>query len=247
MARAKESLRSGLGRQYLEIAAHYAVPVMWGGTGPDGVSSLLHHGTGFFLECGGPVLFVTAAHVFREFQADKEKYSKVIFQLGPVRFHPEEALIAIDDDYDVVTFRADESVAEKAEKWIYRRSPSQWPPPPPDQGKGVFFGGFPKLYREEPAPDEIDFGLYGALLTATSVREDRITCQLDHDYIEDLLDLGLPPKNAWLGGMSGAPAWTVTETGWRLAGVIYQYSEESELFFIRRPERIRADGVIIPA
>ena len=61
MEKAKASLQAGLGKTYLEIAASYAVPVMWGGKNKDGVYRLLHNGTGFFLECGGPVLFVTAA------------------------------------------------------------------------------------------------------------------------------------------------------------------------------------------
>jgi hypothetical protein len=239
---AKKVLRGGAGEQLLHAAASYVVPVFWGHKDSAGVSRILHSATAFFLECGGPTLVLTAAHVFREYEADQNRHQNIVLQLGEIRFRPEP--IAVDDHLDIATFLSPPSVPERLKKWVYRRSQATWPPPPPEQGKGVFFAGFPALYRDEPAPDEARFGLYGGLVTATSVKDDHIVCQLRREYLEDILGHGLPPKNAWLGGISGAPGWTLTSVGWRLAGIIYEFSQDYELFYMRRPESIRADGTI---
>ena len=113
------------------------------------------------------------------------------------------------------------------------------------RGRGLFFAGYPGRFRTESDAATIEFGLYGGLLTATLVSDSQTVSQLDRDYVQSLPGLDPPPLNAWLGGMSGAPGWTLTQLGWRLAGVLYQYSQDYELFYFRSAHHIRADGSLV--
>lgn len=52
-------------------------------------------------------------------------------------------------------------------------------------------------------------------------------------------------RGRWLGGLSGAPLWTLVEGDvfwWRLAGVLVEYSTELDLLIARRPDAILRDG-----
>ncbi len=125
--------------------------------------------------------------------------------------------------------------------------PDQWPPKPPEEGKGVFFAGFPNGRVLQLEDHSWEFGIYRGLGVATSVATDTIVYQYNRDHMIDTLGLGLPPTNEFLGGMSGAALWTVVQNksglmSWRLGGVIYQWSTKFELLYARRADALRPDG-----
>jgi Trypsin-like peptidase domain len=233
------------GMELWKAAASYVVPLFWA-TDQGDTGGILHNGTAFFLRVDGPTMLVTAAHVVRKFQADREEQGSIVkAQVMDVAFDPVKHLIDIDDSLDIATIRVPDTIPERVGKWCYQRQASRWPPPPPMQDRGVFFVGFPAEYRTEHSGNSVEWGLYGGLLTATSVSDDRVISQLDHAYLEPLAQLPPPPLNAWLGGMSGAPGWALTQVGWRLAGVLYEYSQDYELFYFRRADVIRPDGSLV--
>lgn len=241
-AEARALLHGPAGMELWKAAANYVVPIFWALVEKSD-SRILHNGTGFFLRVDGPTLLVTAAHVIRKFEADRTLHGVAVkAQLMNVGFDPLKHLVDIDDSIDIATINVPNDLPDRVGKWTYQRQASSWPPPPPMQGRGLFFTGFPGIYRTESASDTVEFGLYGAILTATAVSEQRIISQLDRDHIETLSGLEPPPMNAPLGGMSGSPGWTLTQVGWRLAGVLYQYSQDYELFYFRAADRIRPDG-----
>jgi len=88
-------------------------------------------------------------------------------------------------------------------------------------------------------------GLLRGVTVATSVTDDYVASQFDRADMVDIFGTGLPPERQWLGGLSGAPLWTLVETkifSWRLAGVIYEYSTEFEILYARRSDRLKPDG-----
>jgi len=242
-AEAREVLRRA-GFELWKAAANYVVPILWARE-QAGAASILHNGSGFFLRVDGPTLLVTAAHVIREYERDRQKYgAEVKAQVMDVGFEPMKHLIDIDDALDVATIKVPENLPQRVDKWCYQRQANRWPPDPPMEGRGLFFVGFPALHRKEIGERAIEWGLHGGLLTATSVKDSFVVSQLDRSYLEPLAGLAPPPLNPWLGGMSGAPGWTLTQTGWRLAGVLYEYSKDYELFYFRRADAIRPDGTL---
>jgi hypothetical protein len=227
-------------------AASYVSPLAWAVKRESGEVEMLHNGTAFFMRIAGPTVLVTAAHVVRQLQSDSTTHGRAMsIQLMSVPFNPLDAIVDIDDERDLATIAVDATIPERLKRWVYQRAIAQWPPPPPDTGKGIFFLGFPSVYRKEAEPRHHEFGTYGGLLTATSIAEDRIVAQLEHDELEVIPGFTLPPRNEFLGGMSGAPAWALTSVGWRLAGVLYEYSTDYELFYFRRPDCLAADGTIV--
>jgi hypothetical protein len=243
-AEARETTRR-VGPEQRNAAANYVAPFFWSSKREER-PLILHNGSAFFLRVDGPTLLVTAAHVIRQYEADVKDYGDVVkAQVMDVGFDPLKHLVDIDDALDVATIKVPDNLPDRVGKWCYQRQANRWPPPPPTQDRGVFFEGYPAVYRAEQEVDSVEWGLYGGLLTATSVRHDHIIAQLCHEHLVPLDDLPLPPRNAWLGGMSGAPGWTLTQVGWRLAGVLYEYSQDYEIFYFRRADVISPDGTLV--
>jgi hypothetical protein len=235
-------LKGPYGREIGTVASRYTAVILWTTSSPN---ANIEHGSIFFLDCGSGSFAVTANHVYEAYLERKQGEPSLTCQIGNVPFVPKERLIDHDPELDVATFRIEEREVEADGKVIHRANPNNWPPKPPDPGKGVFFAGYPKVYREVQTSRRVKWGTYVGVLTATSIRERHIICQYDRDTMVDMFGTGIPPVGQWLGGVSGAPLWTLVETGvfsWRLGGILYQFSTEFELLYARRPECTLADG-----
>ena len=73
------------------------------------------------------------------------------------------------------------------------------------------------------------------------VHPDRIVCQFEREEWVDTrgFELAEPPPRSSLRGLSGAPLWTHTESAivaWRFGGVVYEFHEDFELLYVRRPD-----------
>lgn len=241
---AVEILAGGYGEQLLQSAAHYVAPIFWGDPSSDESGSIENNGSIFFLECGGPEFAVTCDHVIENWIGAKRENPSLRCQLMDLPFDPESRIIDRDPNLDLATLEISEGEVQSLDKWIYRRAQDRWPPDPPEEGKGVFFAGFPGIYRSILDDGSIEFGIYTGLGVATSVSEEKIVYQYEREHFVDVLGHGIPPEHEWLGGLSGAPLWTVTSFGWRLAGVIYQWSTDYEFLYARRAHFIQPDGQI---
>ena len=98
--------------------------------------------------------------------------------------------------------------------------------------------------------DSIGWGLFSLLLTVHSVDDEKITCQIIRKKWVNTFDgsefSDLPPRKK-LGGLSGAPLWTLLENpifSWRLAGIIKEFHEDYEILIVMRPNCINPDGTI---
>ena len=201
------------------------------------------NGSVFFLDLGHGALVVTADHVLQGYLDRRVERPNLACQIGNIPFDPEASLIDRDPDLDIATFRINDRDLAKEGKIAHR--PATWPPKPPDQGKGVFFTGFPRVYWSELRPLVFEWGSYFGISVATSVTDGYIATQFDRNEMVDISGTGLPPGGQWLGGLSGGPLWTLVETeifSWRLAGVIHEYSSDFAILFAKRPDRLRPDG-----
>lgn len=241
-------LKGPYSRELRRIATDYTSVIFWAERPSGDHDPRIGNGSVFFLDLGHGAFVVTADHVFQGYLNRKLERPNLVCQLGNITFDPEAALIDRNRDLDIATFRIDEGDLAKDGKIAHH--PADWPPKPPDQGKGVFFTGFPRVYWSELRPDAFEWGSYFGISVATSVTDDYVASQFDRDEMVDIFGTGLPPAGQWLGGLSGGPIWTLVETeifSWRLAGVIHEYSREFEILFAKRPDRLKPDGRLLPS
>jgi len=241
---AKELIKGPLGKELSKIAASYVAPLFWEKQA-DSESVVLNNGSIFFLDCGEGLFAVTADHVYQAYLKQKEKSPNIVCQILNLSFKPEERRIDSDADFDIATFRISKDEVEKVGKAILMGNQSAWPPKPPQEGKGVFFAGFPGKERLQEGPRKINFGIFHGACVATSVSERQISVQVEH---KDLVDtgFGIAPENYDLGGLSGAPLLTLVEhkgvMSWRLGGVIRSAHPEWAIFKATRADCILMNG-----
>lgn len=238
-------LKGPYGREMANIACSYTSAIYW--ISPK--KQKLNNGSIFFLNFGKGPFAVTADHVYQGFLDSKADDPATKCQIGNVIFAPHDRLIDRDSHMDIATFSVESKEIEIDNKTVHMVDTNNWPPKPPEVGKGLFFAGYPGGYRtaEIKKGIEVNFGSYFCTLVATRVKKNDIICQYERDEIINIFgDSELPyPQN--LGGLSGAPLWTQVQTkifSWRLAGIIYEFSPAFELLYARRPDCLLADGRI---
>ncbi len=241
--------KSDSGRALLKTAAGHVAPFFFlPGTPAEGTT--INNGSVFFLDCGQGAFAVTADHVYQAYLSRKEDDPGLLCRIGAVPFVPEERLIDRDPERDIATFRIEEQEVVRAGKAVYNPSPESWPPEPPHQGQGVLFAGFPGCERRLIRGREVEFGVCAAALVATSVNDRDIVCRLARENWLETFGMDLSRERQFLGGLSGAPLWTVVERAgavtWRLGGVISSFNEGWELLKAKHAAGILADGRLKP-
>lgn len=225
------------------IAAHEGKPLIAG------------NGSGFMLDAGAGPFLVTAAHVYRAYLKARQERGDTVCVVEETVLPLEERLIAFDTNWDVATFRVAREEVEHFRRTKGRvsltGSQREWPPKPPQEGRGIFFAGFPgdgRTMREYRGGSrvEVDYLGYTALAVADSVSPVGISTVLQHD---PRLDIGLRPEIPpdWaLGGCSGAPLLTFVEHNgvfsWRLGGIIYEAG--ATIVKASRADCLNPDGTI---
>lgn len=225
---AKAIMGAGLGRAELETVTSFAAPLFWVIRDADKEPSV-RNGTAFFLDAGHGVFGVTAAHVIAKFQEHNAAGRTAELQIGngePVDLAGENAVIAIDHEIDIATFKFSATEVAKLEKFVLTGSQPVWPPSPPMRDRAVTYSGYPGVERRWVGPDLIEFGATPGGGIATSISELNISTQIDREKWLDMLGLGLPAENYHFGGISGGPMLKIVEhkqlRTWALAGVIIQ-------------------------
>jgi hypothetical protein len=227
---AKAIIAGGLGDYELRRVAAYCAPLYWA-VGDDSGNWRSKNGTVFFLNAGAGVFAVTAWHVIEQWRVARAKGNT-----GPLRLGGNGTssvidldldLIAMNREIDIATFRVTEDCVKALGKEILMGNQTEWPPAPPEVGRGVYYGGFPTINTLDPSPGEASFGVVAGLGIAHSVSERDICAQLEREYLmPSSLGEGIPPNNFDFGGISGGLMLTVIEKSglrlWSLAGVIWE-------------------------
>jgi hypothetical protein len=220
-----------------DTSAKYAAPFFWGNPS---VSGIWHNGSCFFLEWTKDAPFgVTAAHVYQTCLADCASSERGVCQLGTgVVINPRERLIDLNNELDIATFHISPEEIRRAEKMAFTM-----PYFVPQEGKGVFFAGFPGSALERIGNATYNAGIMSGLVVASRVGERNISCQLEREYM-----VHAPSQPCDMGGMSGAFLAAVIDGGnvshWQPAGMIYECHDDFEIILASRLDRLDPNGRI---
>jgi hypothetical protein len=163
------------------------------------------NGSVFFLDLGGRLLAVTAAHVYHGYLAAKRSANRILCHIENVEFDPEQRLRGLRDNVDIATFDFTYDELRRIGKQALVVDGKSWPPPHPFSGQGAFLAGFPGTSRFWIDQRSISFGLYIGKAIINTASDQRITCPFEREYWIDVLGHGLPPQGLDLGGISGGP------------------------------------------
>ena len=252
-AAAIRQIQAGLYDQYFKIAFNTAAPFYWykREDGSEGYLPKINGGTAFFVDTGEALFGVTAKHVL-EAALKAAADSAFVCQLGSTPFDPSSRSIAVSSDSDLATFsvRLDEM---RATGRIAHQPGGTWPPPPPEEGKGIFFGGFRGVDRKRES-ERIVFGFAAGVGVATNVAPDHFTIQFHRDSWVCQERWSPPTRGESWGGASGGPVYTIQRTrngdgpelhSWRLAGLIEEAHDEWEIIRVQSLRNVHRDGTVI--
>lgn len=263
---AKEIMRR-LGPEEQKFVVSISAPLYWEGPRRPNGTRTVRNGTAFFLKTAKATFGVTAAHVIEgpnSWHACCEEHGPTPLRLAGIRGNSIELpfdarCVDMNLEIDIATFMIPEWEIESIDRNIYTGYQRDWPPPPPERHKGIFYAGFASEGTRTPRRNEVVFGAVTGSGIAHVVNDRDVISQMEREHLEASLGEGIPPENYHFGGMSGGPMLYVVETssGLRLnalAGVIYAGPNTStdpnesipgfELFYARRARFIRDDGFL---
>jgi len=210
----------------------------------------------FVLKFVEQLVVVTAAHVFRVYEAHLKQNPKLVCQLRLLPYDLLNALIDIDDDLDIATFRLSDAELDRVRGFPVDCRP-QWPPPKPECGRALSLAGFPELIRQVYSDGSGIFQAYGALAVIDAFSDRQIITTYDPTRDQPLTaGIPIPPLGFNMSGCSGGivlmPEIRGRECRLFAVGLIahgsrdIQPSEDrrNDTILIRRIHRILPDGTL---
>ena len=156
-------------------------------------------------------------------------------------------VVGISEKLDIVTFALDEELVSR----LGSTPLGNWPPKPPQEGKGIMIAGYPGLDRIESKNLTVSFGLFTVIGIARTVTDRQITWLLEREH--QIANNKIPnlPYEYDLGGISGGPviSWFESESfisHYCLSGFVVQhpnYTGNRDVPTIERLIAIRADAI----
>lgn len=246
---AKKIVAGPLGAELAKYPLRFSAPVFFGELPRNDNHAKINNGTVSLLDFGNGPLAITCSHVLDFYRSGIEKDGKCLFQIGHCRLDPLKQLISENKDLDIAIIGLSEKQANEITKNDVISSsffrPVLWPPQPISKDEYIAFGGFPGKWRTQLTVDALEFGTYssGGSRVCT-VNDTYFITQFEKEYW--IQSLG--PKDAInlteLGGLSGGPAFVNRGLHFDFAGIIYQFSSDYELLYLRRSDILRSNGQI---
>jgi hypothetical protein len=182
-------------------AQRTVIPICWhDGWSPEGarVASC------FALKFPSRLVGVTAAHVFSDFRARRERDPESVIQLHNEKFELEKSLIAINADLDIATFRLDEDCLFRIQHPAFNCG--AWPPPKPREGCPVSFAGNAEALFNPSASGRVNSdSLLGGVTTVAGITDRDIRMNYDPAEAKGVAGIPVPPLGESWSGCSGAP------------------------------------------
>ena len=100
---------------------------------------------------------MTAAHVVRGMEQARKEHEKIACQLGSEMVFDamgKNAIIAINDDIDIATFRISQGEIGGIGKTVLTGYQKAWPPSPPQVDRGIYHSGFAGISTKWLSPRE---------------------------------------------------------------------------------------------
>ena len=254
-------LKGPFGKMMHAMAGTYAAPLWWieppQHLSEGDTSAIARNASMFFLEIGGQLFGVTAAHVYRGYLEVKNRgLLGSPCHVGNFEFDPQLRIHSMGgqrngvDNVDIATFKFTHSELTQIGKRAITASQGDWPPRHPFSGQSVYFAGFPGTSRRWIDEKSISFGMYVAAPMVGTVTDLQFTFPFDRNFWVDMTGHGLPPEGFDLGGVSRGPVLMPKEKdgvwSFELAGVLSesQASHGFETLIAVPAHFIAMDGTI---
>src|SRR5262249_48117096 len=155
----------------------------------------------------------TAAHVIegpKSWRAHCKEHGPTPLRLGArngasVTLPWDARAVDIDLDIDIATFTISPREIAAIERTPYSGYQREWPPPPPQRDKGIYYCGFPAKGTRQLSQRAVQFGVSIGSGVASSVSDTDVSSLIEREYLEAALGEGIPPENYDFGGISGGP------------------------------------------
>jgi hypothetical protein len=145
------SLIDDVGRLTMQVAR----PLLWHDL-KEPWPKRLRGGSCFALRFDTGIIGITADHVIKAYELAQREMREPICLLRTVRLNLLEALIDRDAQLDLATFRVTEAQLNASEA-IAIDCRDEWPPPIPDRGREISFGGYPEELTKVCGADGVEF------------------------------------------------------------------------------------------
>lgn len=251
LRKAKEDAAGPLGQEMAKFPLRFAKAIFFGIKPSIDEPITMNNGTITFVELEKQKIGITCSHVLEAYRKNNidEKY---IFQIGHLEFDPLERIIDESSELDIVTIDLEGLDVTKSLNGVPIGSeffvPYYWPPKKINNSDYVAFGGFPGIMRTYPSYNEIIFDSWSnGASQVTSVHDQYLICQFEREYwVESFNYYGYKGRDLGdLGGLSGGPVFIYRELYWELIGIIYEFSQEFDLMYIRPMSLINKNGKIL--
>jgi len=246
---AKKLAAGPLGQEMSKFPLRFAKMILFGDLPSPREPATINNGTASLVDLGNGPLAITCSHVIAAFRERLRAGRPSLFQIGNCRLDPLAQLISESDDFDlaVIGLRDDQAkeITSDGEIGSSFFRPVSWPPKPVAQGDFIAFGGFPGQWRTQLDLDALEFGTYSVGSSGvTTVGDNYFVSQFEREYWVQVLNNKGPEHLSELGGLSGGPAFVQRGLGFDFVGVIYEFSSNYELIYLRHSELIGSDGQI---
>lgn len=243
--KAKALMAGPLADVYRSILMASCAPIFWYRRSRTD-RSILHNATVTFARTPQCLLGITAAHVLHAYLADSER-DEIVVQIGDADVNDMKSRIICLPRLggtDIATIRLDDAILNRIGK---KATPLEnWPPRPPQEGRGIMLAGYPAVERISEG-NRVSFGLFTALVIARTISDRQITWLIDPEEQLGNATLAPPPPKYGLGGVSGGPliTWLESEnyvSTFALGGIITEHPKyEENNFSVERVIADRAD------
>lgn len=217
-------------QKLLLAAARYAVGVRI--VRPDGTyGSLYNGGSGIAVEANGSFFLITALHVLEHYSRLVHEGVPCLLLAGNHVVTPVRELFR-DSDKDIVAIALSDLTPEALGSEVYHPV-TAWPPPPAKAGSVVLLAGFPRVMQSlNEDASHLEFAPLGIGEWIASSGEHRFAVQLQRAEWARLTTREMPGPGIDLRGISGGPAFNVSDDRLHLVGIVTDVMESAERVYV---------------
>ena len=252
--KAKQEAAGPLGKEMTKFPLLFATAVSFKDlTGVNSVHTV-NNGTVTLVDLGSGQMAITCSHVLDEYRKRLKDNNKFVFRIGNTVLNPLEYLIDESPELDLATIDLSEinikeiSLGKEIGTSFFR--PETWPPDGVNEGDFISFGGFPGKWKEQVSSGDLMLDSFSSGATEiSSINDEYFICQFEREYWVESLDIKDGKDLHELGGLSGGPVFLIRDnngiTYYEFVGIIYQFSTDYDLLYIRKAKFINKDGSIL--
>jgi hypothetical protein len=246
---AKKLAAGPLGEMMGKFPLRFAKAAFFGDLPSKDGTARINNGTVSLVDLGQGPLAITCSHVIEPFRERLREGRPSLFQIGNCRLNPISQLVCESQELDLAVIRLTEQqvkeITADGEIGSLFFKPVRWPPAPVQEGEFIAFGGFPGQWRTQTNFDALEFRSYSnGASGVTAVGQTYFVSQFEREYwVRSFGDKDAKHLSD-LGGLSGGPAFIHRDLHFDFVGVIYQFSQDYELLYVRHSVQLNPDGQI---